>query len=127
VSEADIEATLREAGLEEWIQPLRDVPATDPPADSNVFILEIGEGKWDLSWERDGGPAEPLDFDAQYEVDGETVMVSHEDDFNRYRWSVDGDTLTLEWVETTYGDYRGIPEEVFQTAFYMSGGFEKQG
>jgi hypothetical protein len=40
---------------------------------------------------------------------------------------VDGDTLTLTWLETTYGDYKGIPEEVFQTAFYMSGEFEKQG
>jgi hypothetical protein len=126
VTEADIEATLREADLEEWIKPLRALPASDPPVDSNVFILEIHAGAWDLYWEPNGGTAEELDFDASYEVDGDTVVVSHEGDSNTYRWSVDGDTLTLTWVDTTYGSHKGIPEEVFQTAFYMSGDFEKQ-
>ena len=126
VSETDIEATLRKAELEEWIQPLRGLPANNPPGDSNVFILEIHAGKWDLYWEPDGGAAEQLDFDASYEVDGDTVVASHEGDSNTYRWSVDGDTLTLTWVDTTYGSHKGIPEEVFQTAFYMSGKFEKQ-
>jgi len=126
VSEADIEAALRRADLEEWIKPIRALPASDPPVASNVFILEIHAGKWDLLWEPDGGAAEKLDFDANYEVDGDTVVASHEGDSNTYRWSVDGETLTLTWVDTTYGSHEGIPEEVFQTAFYMSGEFEKQ-
>ena len=126
VSEADIEATLRKSDLEEWVKPLRALPASNPPVGSNVFILEIQAGKWDLYWEPDGGAAEQLDFDASYEVDGDMVVVSHEGDSNTYRWSMDGDTLTLKRVDTTYGSYKGIPEEVFQTAFYMSREFEKQ-
>lgn len=126
VSEADIETTLREAGLEEWIEPLRSLPAEDPPAESNVFILEADSGQWDLSWEPDEGVARKIDFGATYEVDGDTVVVSHEGDYNTYRWSVDGDSLELEWLDTTYGDYQGIPEEVFQRAFYQSALFQKQ-
>ena len=126
ITEAEIEVSLRDAGLDKWIEPLRGLPAGDPPAESNVFILEIGQGTWDLSWESNGAAAEPIDFDAQYEVDGSTVKVSHEADFNTYRWSIDGDTLTLTWLDTTYGSYEGIPEEVFQRAFYMTGRFERQ-
>jgi hypothetical protein len=126
VTEADIETTLRDAGLEKWIQRLRALPPSDPPAESNVFILEIHEGKWDLYWEADGKAAEPVDYDAQYEVDGDTVVVSHESDFNEYRWAVDGDKLTLTWLDTTYEGYKGIPEEVFQTALYESDAFAKQ-
>jgi hypothetical protein len=92
-----------------------------------VFILEIHAGKWDLYWEPDGGAAERLDYDTSYDVDGNMVVVRHESDSNTDRWSVVRDTLTLTWVDTTYGSYKGIPEEVFQTAFYMSGEFEKQG
>ena len=72
------------------------------------------------------GAGEPLDYSAQYKVDGDTVVVSHEGDSNTYRWSVDDDALSLTWVETTYGSHEGIPEEVFQRAFYMSGEFERQ-
>ncbi len=126
ISEADIEAALRKAGLGQWVKPLRALPANDPPVASNVFILEIDAGRWDLYWEPDGGAAEQLDFDASYEVEGDMVEASHEGDSNTYRWAVDGDTLTLRWVGTTYGSHKGIPEEVFQTAFYMSGEFEKQ-
>jgi hypothetical protein len=125
VAERDIEKTLREAGLEKWIEPLRALPASAPPTDSNVFALEIHAGAWNLYWEPDGGAGEPIDFDSRYKVDGNTVVVSHEGDSNTYRWSVDGDTLRLTWVDTTYGSYKGIPEEVFQRAFYMSGEFKK--
>jgi hypothetical protein len=124
VSEADIEATLRDAGLQRWIQRLRELPDAAAPVDSNVFVLEIRDGRWDLYWEADGTAPERLDYDAAYEVDGDTVTVSHEGDFNRYRWSVVGDTLSLTWLDTTYGGYEGIPEKVFQTAFYMTATFE---
>ena len=126
ISEADIETALRKADLGQWVKPLRALPANDPPVASNVFILEIHAGTWDLYWEPDGGTAEQLDFDASYKVNGDMVVASHEGDSNTYRWSVDGKTLTLSWVDTTYGSHKGIPEEVFQTAFYMAGEFEKQ-
>jgi hypothetical protein len=34
--------------------------------------------------------------------------------------------LLLEWLETTYGGYKGIPEEVFQRALYMTSEFGRQ-
>jgi hypothetical protein len=105
---------------------LRQLAEAAAPVDSNVFVLEIRDGRWDLYWEANGEAPERLDYDAAYEVDGDTVTVSHEGDFNRYRWSVDRDRLSLTWIETTYGGYRGIPEEVFQTAFYMTATFESQ-
>ena len=127
MTEADIETTLQEEGLDEHVEDLLDMPDTQPPLPSQVFVLEIGDGRWDLYWEEEGGAAEQLDYDARYEVTGDTVTVSHETDHNVYRWSVEGDTLTLAWLETTYPDYKGIPEQIFQTAFYMSDSFERQG
>ncbi len=32
----------------------------------------------------------------------------------------------MTWLDTTYGGYKGTPEEVFQTAFYMTVEFERQ-
>jgi hypothetical protein len=59
-------------------------------------------------------------------VDESRVIVSHEDDSNVCLWSVDGDTLTLEWLDTTYPGYKGIPEEVFQVGLYMTEAFNRQ-
>jgi hypothetical protein len=40
---------------------------------------------------------------------------------------VDGDTLTLEWLNTTIPSSDGIPEEVFQRALYMTEEFVMKG
>jgi hypothetical protein len=57
----------------------------------------------------DGRPNRPrheID-DADYKVHGKTVVASHRGESNTYRWSVKGDTtLTLEWLDTTYGANR---------------------
>jgi len=63
----------------------------------------------------------------QFEVDGDTVVVSHEGDSNTYRWAVDGEALKLTWLETTYGRNQGIPEQVFQRALYMTADFRRAG
>jgi hypothetical protein len=52
--------------------------------------------------------------------------VAHFAGTNTFRWSIDGDTLTLEWVATTLPDYQNIPEEVFQRVLYMTETFERQ-
>lgn len=39
---------------------------------------------------------------------------------------MDGDTLTLDSIETTLGSTGGIPDEVFQVALYMTAEFMKQ-
>jgi hypothetical protein len=54
-------------------------------------------------------------------------VVSHEGDSNAYRWSVDGEYLTLTWQKTTYPPYGAIPEEVFQRALYMTARFKRVG
>ena len=117
VSERDIERTLRKHGLAKWIQRFRPVA---PIAADTVLILKIDEGTWDLYGKSKGAPREEIDYDADYELDGDTVVVSHEGESNTYRWSVDDDTLRLTWLDTTYGGYKGIPEEVFQRALYMT-------
>ena len=124
ITVADGAETLRDEGLGESVNGFEhNAPISDTPTS---LILDIGDdGTWDLYGQPEGEQREEIDYDAQYEVDGDTVVVSHEDDANTYRWSVNGDVLELTWLKTTYGDYKGIPEEVFQTAFYMSGKFEK--
>lgn len=124
VSPDDMEETLRTAGLGKWVGGFQRAEGDQPS--ETVFVLELRDGRWDLYREQDEGAAEPLDYDATYEVDGDTVVVSHEGDSNTYRWSVEGDTLTIEWIETTYPDLGDVPEEVFQRAFYQSGTFERQ-
>lgn len=122
----NMEETLRTAGLHEWLQPFRALPEDEIPHGSNVFVLTIQDGRWDLDRIRDGGTAFPIDYGHAYEIDGDTVTVSLGDGaFNRYRWLVDGDVLRLEWIETNLGPYRGIPEEVMQRAIYMSAPFER--
>lgn len=126
VTLAEVEAMLREAGLQKWIQPFRTLPEEDPVAEENVFTLTIRAGNWDLDWEADGATPVPVDFGGHYEIEGNRVTNFHHDDSNTFRWSVDGDTLTLTWLETTFGRYRGIPEEVLQRATYQTAPFKRQ-
>jgi len=58
---------------------------------------------------------------------GDTVVFHHSDGSNTYRWQVDHDTLTLHFVQSTLPGYRGIPDEVFQRALYMTEAFTRQG
>jgi hypothetical protein len=116
-------ARLRDAGLQKWIQPFR---ANADFADSNVFTLRIEDGKWTEDLSKDGGPDENIDF-GPYEVTGDTVVVTHGNGTDTFRWSVDGNTLTLTFVESIgIPPYQGIPEEVFQRAFYTAAPFERQ-
>ena len=67
ISAADAEATLREHGLEEWIEAFQ--PLTPVAADT-LLILEIRAGQWDLSGESSGHPGVEIDHDADYVVAG---------------------------------------------------------
>jgi hypothetical protein len=117
--------TLREQGLGQWVARFeRNAPVSDRPT---VLVLEIRDGDWDLYGQQRGGPREEIDYDAQAEVDGDTVVVSHEGDSNTYRWVVEGESLKLTWLDTTYGPNKGIPEQVFQRALYMTADFRRAG
>ena len=69
---------------------------------------------------------EPIDYDAEYKIDGDTVTFDHSDGSDTHRWTVDGDTLSLEFVKGTMPPYEGIPDEVYQRALYMTETFTRQ-
>ncbi len=115
--------TLREAGFEESVDGFeQDAPISDAPT---TLVLEIADGTWNLSGREEGGPPIEIDFDARYKVEGDRIVVSHEGDSNTYQWEVNGDVLSLGWLETTYPDFKGIPEEVFQRALYTTDDFHR--
>jgi len=122
VSPRDVEATLRRYDLAEFIKPFR--PLTPIPAPT-VLILVI-EDEWDLYGKSEGKPRQEIDYDADYVVEGSKVIVKHADGSNTHRWSVEGDTLTIEWLGSTLPPFQGIPEEVFQRALYMTIDFTRQ-
>jgi hypothetical protein len=117
--------TLHKQGLGEWVGRFeQNAPVPDTPT---ALVLELRGGDWDLYGQPRGGQREEIDYDAQFEVDGDTVVVSHEGDSNTYRWAVEGEALKLTWLETTYGPNMGIPEQVFQRALYMTADFRRAG
>ncbi len=124
VSLEDTEATLRRHGLGRWVEDYR---ANAPFSGDTVLSLTIEGQAWDLYGESGGGQPEPIDYDAEYEIDGDTVVFHHSDGSNTYRWQVHDDTMRLRFVRSTMPRYRGIPDEVFQRALYMTVPFTRQG
>ena len=70
------------------------------------MTLTIEDGAWDLYGKSGGGQPLPIDYDAEYEIDGDTVVFHHSDGSNTYRWQLDHDTLTLPFVQSTLPGYR---------------------
>ena len=124
ISPEDMEATLRRHGLDRYVADFRKKSGFSGEI---VLTLTLENGEWDLYGATDGGEPEPIDYDAEYEIDGDIVVFEHSDGENTHRWSVDGDLLTLEFVETTLTGYRGIPDEVFQRALYMTASVHEAG
>ena len=124
ISLEETEATLRRHGLDRWVNDYR---ANAPFSADTVLVLTVEDGAWDLYGKSGGGQLEPIDYDAEYEIDGDTVVFHHSDGSNTYRWRVDDNTLTLHFVQSTMPSYRGIPDEVFQRALYMTETFTRQG
>jgi hypothetical protein len=118
----DTEATIRTHGLNRYVKAYRE---NAPFFGDTVLSLTIENGEWDLYGLSDGGEPAPIDYDAEYEIDDDTVVFHHSDGSNTYRWQVDHDTLTLHFVESTLPGYRGIPDEVFQRALYMTSTFTR--
>jgi hypothetical protein len=110
-------ATVRRHGLGRWVEKYK---ANAPFFGNTVLTLTVGGGAWDLYGSSGGGQPEPIDYDAEYEIEGDTVVFHHSDGSNTYRWEVHDDSLRLHFVKSTLPGYRGIPEEVFQRALYMT-------
>jgi hypothetical protein len=121
VTVADMTAVLSRAGLQKWIQPFR---AQAGLGHSNVFLLTIANGNWHEGWSTDGGPFVDND-DGAYRIAGDTVTNSPQGPPVTYRWSIQGGTLRLTLLRDT-GPGSGIPDEVFQRAFYTAVPFQRQ-
>jgi hypothetical protein len=122
ITVADMEDTLREARLGEHVGKFeQNAPISGAPTS---LILEVRDD-WDLSGQTEGKKATKIDYDAEYEVEGDEVVVTHSEGSNTFRWSVNGDVLKLTWIETTLGSFKGIPEEAFQRALYMTAEFHR--
>ena len=50
------------------------------------MTLTIDSGAWDLYFVSGGGQPEPIDYDAEYGIDGDTIVFHHSDGSNTYRW-----------------------------------------
>ena len=61
----------------------QNAPISDAPTS---LILEI-RGDWDLSGQTQGGKATNIDYDAEYEVEGDEVVVIHSEGSNGRRSS----------------------------------------
>ena len=118
----DAVATLRREGPAKWVEEFRAIP---PFTRVEALDLSIEDGQWNLYGEADG-QRQPIDYDAEYEIDGDTVVFHHSDGSNTYEWTINGDTLSLEFVRSTLPGFEGIPEEVFQRALYMTETFTRQ-
>lgn len=88
ITPADAAATQRRQGLQEWIEPVRGQGLIQAP--STELILDVG-GDWDLSGSVDGAVADLIDYDADYAVDGDEVVVTHSVGSTTYRWAIEGD------------------------------------
>jgi len=121
VTAADMTAALSRAGLQKWIQRFR---ATADLGHSNVFLLTLANGVWHEGWSQDGGPFVDND-DGTYRIAGDTVTYYPQGPSETYRWSIQGRTLRLTLLRDT-GTYSGIPDEVYQRAFYMAAPFQRQ-
>jgi len=121
---ADMAAVLSRARLQKWIQPFR---AKAGLGHSNAFLLTIANGIWHEGWSVDGGPYADND-DGSYRISGDTVVITHLTGAQTvtYRWSVQGGMLRLTFVGDTMGPNKGIPDHVFQRAFYTAAPFQRR-
>jgi hypothetical protein len=124
ISPRAVEANLRRHGLAKWIKRFR---AETPIPATRTLILELEDGEWDLYAQPAGEARAEVDYDAEYVVDGDTVEKVHATGVTTYRWSVEGDTLSFRWLKTTEPAFKGIPDEVFSRALYMTEPFKRRG
>jgi hypothetical protein len=120
VKPEQIEATLRAAGLQKWVQPFRS-----NIGEENAFKLRIRGGQWSLYYSKDRGPFDNID-QGTYTIAGDTVAVRHTEGSDVFDWTATDDELKLTWASDTFPETAGIPEEVYGRAFYSSAPFERQ-
>ena len=123
ITVADMEGTLSEAGLgKHFAEFEKNAPISDDPT---ALILDVGDD-WDLYGQVQDEPRTKIDYDARFEARGNTVVVTHSTGTsNTFRWSVRDEVLELTWLKGTAPPFRGIPDEAYQRALYMTGEFHR--
>jgi hypothetical protein len=97
----------------------------DETREDLVITLRVEAGQW-TAYRASGSGAQTVNDRGTYTIDGNTLLYRpNSGGLNTYRWSVANDQLTLTFVSTTEPDYEGIPNEVFQRAFYTSIAFRR--
>jgi hypothetical protein len=119
---AAIANTLTTAGLGAHIERFFRI---DETPDDLVIALRVQAGQW-TAYRASGSGAPTVNDRGIYTIDGNTLLYRpNAGGLNTYRWSVTGDELTLTFVSTTEPDYEGIPNDVFQRAFYTTVAFHR--
>jgi hypothetical protein len=117
-----ITATLTAAGLGQHADQFFKI---DQTPDDLVISLRIEAGQW-TAYRAAGTKVFRVNDRGTYTVEGGTLLYRpNSGGLNTYRWSVTGDQLTLTFVSTTEPEYEGIPNDVFQRAFYTTVSFHR--
>lgn len=117
-----IATTLTAAGLGQHIEQFFKV---DETRDGMVITVRIEAGQW-TAYRAVGNDAPTVNDRGTYTLEGSTLLYRpNAGGLNTYRWSVTGNQLTLTFVSTTEPDYEGIPNDVFQQAFYTTVPFHR--
>jgi hypothetical protein len=118
---------LKADGLQQWVKPFLALPASDGVSDNEAIMLRISATQW-TAYRVVGSTAPNVNDRQTATIQGDTITVRPADGgatTTTYRWTVVGDRLSLTLVSSTGGEYKGIPEEVFQRAFYTVTPFQR--
>lgn len=123
LTEAEMTTTLTAAGyadLAEAFFAAEDIEGTITQvltieADRFAFAYQSGSQPWHVGWQ---GPAEII---------GDLVTLRDEVSTGEdtLRWTVTGDELTLDIVDTADQVLKGLPNEVYLVAYLMSAPFQR--
>jgi len=113
-----IAGTLDAAGLGEHTEQFFTI---DETPDDLVIKLRLEAGAWTAYRSAGTDSTVSLHDRGTYATEGDTLLYRpFSGGLNTYRWSVAGDQLSLTFVSTTEPSYAGLPNEVFQRAFYTT-------
>ena len=117
---------LTAAGFQQWVTPFLALPGTYGVSDNEAIVLRILNGYWTGYRAVAGGPPQVNDRQTTT-VHGDTITIFPVTGgaTTTYQWSVVGDQLTLTFVSGTPAPFAGIPDEVFQRAFYTVVPFQR--
>lgn len=117
-----IAATLMAAGLGQHVDQFFQ---TDRTPEDLVISIRIDASQF-TAYRENGGGVPTVNDRGTYTLERGTLLYRpNSGGVNTYTWSVSGDQLKLTFVSTTEPDYEGLPNDVFQRAFYTTASFHR--